>query len=121
MDVLCAPEEPPGRIAAGTVHHIAWRTAGDQQQREWLKEIARLNYNVTPVIDRIYFHSIYFREPGDILFEIATDPPGFTVDEATDELGSKLRLPPWLESSRAQIEAVLPLLRLPTGVRPVSP
>jgi glyoxalase family protein len=121
VDVLCAPEEPPGRIAAGTVHHIAWRAADDQQQREWLKEITRQNYNVTPVIDRIYFRSIYFREPGDILFEIATDPPGFSVDEATEELGTKLRLPPWLESARAQIEAVLPPLRLPSLSQRVSP
>jgi glyoxalase family protein len=64
-------------------------------------------------MDRKYFHSIYFREPGGILFEIATDPPGFTVDESLDELGSKLVLPPWLEPSRAQLEAVLPPLRLP--------
>lgn len=121
VDVLCAPEEPPGRLAAGTVHHIAWRAGDDEEQRDWLKEIARLNYNVTPVIDRIYFHSIYFREPGDILFEIATDPPGFSVDEAMEALGSKLQLPPWLEPAREQIEAVLPPLRLPSMARPVLP
>lgn len=121
VDVLCAPEESRGRIAAGTVHHIAWRATDDQQQREWLKEIARLNYNVTPVIDRIYFHSIYFREPGDVLFEIATDAPGFSVDEDTEELGSKLQLPPWLEPGRAEIESALPPLRLPSLARSVSP
>ena len=64
-------------------------------------------------MDRKYFHSIYYREPGGILFEIATDPPGFSVDEAPEELGSKLVLPPWLEPERASLEAVLPPLRLP--------
>ena len=112
-DVLCAPEEPPGRVAVGTVHHIAWRTANDEQQRVWRDELARRDYNVTPVIDRKYFHSIYYREPGGILFEIATDPPGFAVDEAPEELGSRLQLPPWLESSREQLLAILPPLRLP--------
>lgn len=113
VDVLCAPEEPSGRVAVGTVHHIAYRTRNDEQQRAWLDEITRLGYNASDVMDRKYFHSIYFREPGRILFEIATDPPGFTVDEAGEELGTHLVLPPWLESSRAQLEAVLPALRLP--------
>jgi glyoxalase family protein len=113
VDVICAPEERRGSVLVGTVHHIAWRTPDDTQQREWLAEIARLGYNASPVMDRKYFHSIYFREPGGILFEIATDPPGFSVDESMDELGSKLVLPPWLELSRAQLEAVLPPLRLP--------
>jgi glyoxalase family protein len=113
VDIRCAPEEPAGRVAVGTVHHIAWRTRDDDQQREWLDEIGRLGYNVSPVMDRKYFHSIYFREPGSILFEIATDPPGFTVDEPLEQLGSKLVLPPWLERTRAQIEAALPPLQLP--------
>jgi glyoxalase family protein len=65
------------------------------------------------VINRIYFHSTYFREPGGVLFEIATDPPGFTADEAADQLGTKLRLPPWLEPQRALLEKALPRLRLP--------
>jgi glyoxalase family protein len=120
VDVLCAPEEPTGRVAAGTVHHIAWRTRDDDQQGEWLDEIGRLGYNVSPVMDRKYFHSIYFREPGNILFEIATDPPGFTVDEPLEQLGSKLVLPPWLERTRAQLEAALPPLRLPTSKQAVS-
>ena len=101
-----------GRVAAGTVHHIAWRTADDQQQREWHTEIARQGYNITPVIDRKYFHSIYFREPGGVLFEIATDPPGFTVDEPLESLGTKLVLPDWLEPQRSHIEAHLPPIRL---------
>jgi catechol 2,3-dioxygenase-like lactoylglutathione lyase family enzyme len=112
-DVVCAPEEPAGRVAVGTVHHIAFRTPDDDQQRQWLEEITRLGYNASDVMDRKYFHSIYFREPGRILFEIATDPPGFSVDESPEELGSHLVLPPWLEPSRAQLEAVLPPLRLP--------
>ncbi|MGH9694802.1 MAG: ring-cleaving dioxygenase [Bryobacteraceae bacterium] len=108
VDVICAPDAPEGRIAAGTVHHIAWRTADDAQQREWLAEVGRLGYNVSPVMDRVYFHSIYFREPGGILFEIATDSPGFAIDEPLDQLGAGLRLPPWLEAQRARIEAALP-------------
>jgi glyoxalase family protein len=112
-DVVCAPEEHPGRVLVGTVHHIAWRAPNDAQHESWRKELARLGYNVTPVIDRKYFHSIYFREPGGILFEIATDPPGFAVDEPADQLGLKLQLPPWLESAREQLMAVLPPLRLP--------
>ena len=113
VDVVCAPEIGRGSVLVGTVHHIAWRTRNDQQQREWLGEITRLGYNASPVMDRKYFHSIYFREPGNILFEIATDPPGFAVDESIEELGSTLVLPPWLETARAQLQAVLPPLRLP--------
>jgi catechol 2,3-dioxygenase-like lactoylglutathione lyase family enzyme len=118
-DVVCAPEERPGRVAVGTVHHIAWRTVDDAQQDAWQKELARLDYDVTPIIDRKYFHSIYYREPGGILFEIATDPPGFAVDEAPAELGSKLQLPPWLESAREELVAILPPLRLPASAHPV--
>jgi glyoxalase family protein len=108
VDVICAPDAPEGRVAAGTVHHIAWRTPDDAQQREWLAEITRLAYNVSPVMDRVYFHSIYFREPGGILFEIATDSPGFAIDESLEQLGAGLKLPPWLEAQRARIEAALP-------------
>jgi glyoxalase family protein len=113
VDVLSAPGAKPGQVLVGTVHHIAWRTADDHQQREWRDEIARLGCAVSPVKDRKYFHSIYFREPGGILFEIATDPPGFSVDETQEALGSRLQLPPWLEPARAQVEAALPPLRLP--------
>ena len=112
VDVVCSPGGVEGRVAAGTVHHIAWRTADDAQQHEWLGEVTRLGYNVSPVMDRVYFHSIYFREPGGILFEIATDPPGFTVDERLEELGTGLRLPPWLEAQRSRIERVLPPIQL---------
>jgi glyoxalase family protein len=113
VDVLVAPDEPTGRVAVGTVHHIAWRTADDAQQAAWLKELTKLGYNASPVMDRKYFHSIYFREPGGILFEIATDVPGFMVDEPVEELGSKLVLPPWLEKMRSRIEAVLPPIQIP--------
>ena len=70
-------------------------------------------YNVTPVIDRTYFHSIYFREPGGVLFEIATEPPGFTLDEKLEELGTRLRVPAWMESARSQIEKILPPIQVP--------
>lgn len=113
VDVLCHPTEIPGRVAVGTVHHVAWRTPDDDAQAAWRKTIAALGYNVTPVMDRQYFHSIYFREPGGVLFEIATDPPGFTKDETVAELGSGLKLPPWLEPRRDLIAQALPPLRLP--------
>lgn len=113
VDVLCTPAGRAGRVAVGTVHHIAWRTPTDQEHVRWRNALSSLEYNVTPVIDRKYFHSIYFREPGGVLFEIATDPPGFAIDEPADRLGSHLVLPAWLESSRAELERVLPQVRLP--------
>jgi glyoxalase family protein len=113
VDVVRAPNGRAGRVLVGTVHHIAWRTPDDDQQLRWLTELSRLDYNVSPVMDRKYFHSIYYREPGNILFEIATDPPGFGVDEPMQDLGTKLVLPPWLEGDRAKLEATLPPLRLP--------
>src|SRR5947209_11469178 len=119
-DVVCAPEERRGRVAVGTIHHIAWRTPDDRQQDAWQKELARLGYDVTPMIDRKYFHSIYYPEPGGILFEIATDPPGFAIDEAPEELGSKLQLPPALERARKELLAILPPVRLPAVARPVQ-
>lgn len=115
IDVVCTPDGPAGRVAVGTVHHIAWRTPNDEQQRAWLAELTRLDYNVTPIIDRKYFHSIYFREPGQVLFEIATDPPGFAVDEDPETLGAKLVLPAWLEPSREELRQILPPLRLPVS------
>jgi glyoxalase family protein len=112
-DVLRTPAGRAGLVAVGTVHHVAWRTPTDEQQREWQKALSAQRYNVTPVIDRKYFHSIYFREPGGVLFEIATDPPGFAIDEPAGELGSHLVLPDWLEPYRAELERVLPKVRLP--------
>src|SRR5437588_7644871 len=100
IDLLCLPDTGMGRVAAGSVHHIAFRTKDEQEQLQWRGHLVERGYNVTPVIDRTYFHSVYFREPGGVLFEIATDPPGFTFDEKVEELGRHLRLPPWVESSR---------------------
>ena len=113
IDLLCMPERQAGHVAAGTVHHIAFRTRSDEEQREWREHLIELGYNVSPVMDRTYFHSIYFREPGGVLFEIATDLPGFTLDESLDELGAHLRVPPWLESARGEIEKILPPIRVP--------
>ncbi|MCC6446969.1 MAG: ring-cleaving dioxygenase [Armatimonadetes bacterium] len=113
VDVVCLPAAPPGRIAAGTVHHIAWRTPDDEDQKAWRRRIAGLGYYVSPVLDRQYFRSIYFRETGGVLFEIATDPPGFTADEPSEALGQSLKLPPWLEANRRCIEADLPDIVLP--------
>lgn len=113
VDLLCVPDARRGGMGAGVVHHIAYRTPDDAQQAAWLTQLTALDYNVSPVMDRVYFHSIYFREPGGVLFEIATDPPGFTLDQAPDELGTKLMLPPWLEPHRAELQKILPRLRLP--------
>jgi glyoxalase family protein len=115
VDVLCTPARRVGRLGTGTVHHIAWRTPDDAQQLQWRSELVRLGYNVTPVIDRNYFHSIYYREPGGVLFEIATDPPGFAIDEPPEHLGERLMLPRQYEPQRSTLERVLPSLTLPTA------
>lgn len=101
---------PRGLMGPGAVHHVAFRVADDISQEQWREKLLDLGLHVSPVMDRQYFHSIYFREPGGILFEIATDPPGFTADETEAELGTTLKLPPWLEKNRAEIEAALPPL-----------
>ena len=108
VDLVCAPEGRPGRVAVGTVHHVAWRTATNAEQVQWQDTLAKHEYDVTPIIDRQYFHSIYFREPGGVLFEIATDPPGFATDETVERLGTSLKLPPWLEEDRPELERLLP-------------
>jgi glyoxalase family protein len=110
LDVLHEAEAPRGRLGAGTVHHIAFRTPGNEQQLAWRDDLISRGYYVTPVIDRVYFHSIYFREPGGVLFEIATDPPGFAVDEPTEHLGERLKLPSWLEPHRNDLQRRLPRL-----------
>jgi glyoxalase family protein len=114
VDLLCMPDGRAGLVAAGSVHHIAFRAKDDDEQLQWRESLVELGYNVTPVMDRTYFHSIYFREPGGILFEIATEPPGFTLDETLEELGTHLRVPPWLESARTQIERILPPIQVPS-------
>ena len=119
VDVLCAPDGRPGRLGGGTVHHIAFRTPDDEQQAGWRATMVERGYNVSPIMDRNYFRSIYFREPGGILFEIATDPPGFALDEPKDRLGERLMLPAWLEPQRDVIEHRLPPLRRPAA--PAAP
>jgi glyoxalase family protein len=112
-DVLEQPDGATGRTAVGTVHHVAWRAPDDRTQEDWREELAARGFHVTPILDRNYFRSIYFREPGGVLFEIATDPPGFAVDEDPNHLGESLKLPPWLEKDRERIEEVLPPVHLP--------
>jgi glyoxalase family protein len=114
VDVLCLPYTQQATIGIGSVHHVAWRTASDEQQKVLRKNIVKAGLNATPVIDRLYFHSVYFREPSGILFEIATNSPGFTIDEKAEELGTHLMLPPWLESMRSELEKVLPRVHLST-------
>jgi len=101
-------EAPPGmpraKLSTGSIHHIAFRTADAASQLEWRAKLKAAGVRVTRVIDRQYFKSIYFREPGGVLFEIATDGPGFLIDEPADALGSSLKLPPWLEPIRESIE-----------------
>ena len=94
-------------VGAGGVHHVAFRTPDEEEHAAWRKRLAEAGLRVTPVIDRYYFKSIYFREPGGVLFEIATDGPGFATDEDEEHLGEKLSLPPFLEGQRGQIEANL--------------
>lgn len=104
LDIVINPTAHPGRMGAGTVHHIAFRAADDAAQEAWQQELGPI-VGVTPVQDRTYFHSIYFREPGGVLFEIATDNPGFAIDEPVEALGEKLCIPPWFEHHRKEIEA----------------
>ena len=112
-DVREQPDGPVGISAVGTVHHVAWRAPDEATQKEWREEVSDRALNVTHILDRQYFRSIYFREPGGVLFEIATDPPGFAVDEDPDHLGESLKLPPWLEKDRERIERVLLPVRAP--------
>jgi glyoxalase family protein len=113
VDLLCVPGGRQGKGGAGVVHHVAFRTPTDEQQAGWREKIAGLGLNVSPVMERTYFRSIYYREPGGVLFEIATEKPGFTVDQPASELGARLMLPPWLESHRGELERRLRPLRIP--------
>ena len=114
LDVVEAPEIPEGEESIGTVHHVAWRASDAAHQAEWRAALVKAGRNVTPVIERYYFKSIYYREPGGILFEIATDGPGFTVDEPVDSLGSTLSLPPWFDVRRDVLNETLPPIVVPT-------
>jgi glyoxalase family protein len=101
------PLEEPALIGAGTTHHIAWRAQDDAEQQAWVDRLAEVGLRPTPVQDRKYFRSVYFRMPDGILIEIATDEPGFLVDEPLESLGQGLSLPPWLEPERETLEREL--------------
>jgi glyoxalase family protein len=108
IDIVHAPDAPPARNGLGTIHHVAMAIATEDEQLRMRQELIRWGCQVTEVLDRQYFRSIYFREPGGVLFEIATIPPGFTIDETLAGLGQELKLPPWEEPHRAEITARLP-------------
>ena len=113
LDILETPDLSRGSWGTGGVHHVAWRVPDDATQLLVRERVESARRRPTPVIDRFWFRSVYFLEPGGVLFELATDGPGFTVDESLDELGDNLVLPPWLESRRHEIEMLLPALRSP--------
>ena len=117
VDLRCVPGLWAGVSGAGTVHHVAFRAPDDEAQRKARDELASAGLSVTPVLDREYFHSIYFREPSGVLFEIATDPPGFLIDESAETLGQSLKLPPWLEPRRFEIAALLPNVHTPFDLK----
>ena len=108
---LKAEPDLSGRFGRGSIHHIAFRVPDDEAQAEWREKIRKMGFQITPVKNRDYFRSIYFREAGGVLFEIATDIPGFDVDEPFEELGENLKMPAWYEKHREEIEARLPELR----------
>jgi glyoxalase family protein len=110
VDVRDAPEARPGAWGVGSVHHLAWRVDDEAHQAHMRARVEAAGADATPVIDRFWFKSVYFREPGGVLFELATDGPGFAVDEDPKHLGETLVLPPWLEGRRQSIEQALPPL-----------
>ncbi|MEK7347607.1 MAG: ring-cleaving dioxygenase [Candidatus Eisenbacteria bacterium] len=115
LDVAESPNTPRGIWGIGAIHHLAWRVDDDEHELAVRERIEAAGARPTPVIDRFWFRSVYFKEPGGVLFELATDGPGFGVDEETAHLGEKLVLPPWLEPRRAQIESALPPLAMPNA------
>jgi len=108
VDLVEAPGEAVGHVAGGSVHHVAFRVKDEANLMYFRDKVVAMGLNITEKIDRNYFYSLYFREPGGVLFEIATDNPGFTVDESLEELGANLKLPAQYESNRAEIEGILP-------------
>ena len=114
VDVLESRDGRQGEETTGTVHHVAWRARDDAHELDWRESLVTAGRSVTPVIERKYFRSIYFREPGGVLFEIATDQPGFTVDEPAEALGSALQLPPQYEDRRENLKFNLPPIVVPT-------
>jgi glyoxalase family protein len=113
VDLRASPNAGRGAWGTGSIHHIAWRVDDEAHQLEVRKRVVEGGAQPTPVIDRFWFKSVYFREPGGVLFELATDGPGFAVDEDREKLGEALVLPPWLEPDRTAIEADLPKLASP--------
>lgn len=110
VDLVEVPGEQKGHVAGGTVHHVAFRVKDEETLMKFREKILAKGFNITEKIDRNYFYSLYFREPGGVLFEIATDNPGFDVDENVNELGTHLKLPAQYESKRKEIEGILPNL-----------
>ncbi|SFW66432.1 ring-cleaving dioxygenase [Chitinophaga sancti] len=111
VDLIESPKESAGKNAAGTNHHVAFRVKNDEILMKFREKVMKKGLNITPKIDRDYFFSLYFREPGGVLFELATDNPGFTVDEPLEELGKNLKLPAQYRTMRGEIEKVLPPLQ----------
>jgi glyoxalase family protein len=112
VDILCSPETVKGLSGYSTVHHVAFATETEITQLAARERLLEFGLDVTPVLNREYFLSIYFREPGGVLFEIATVSPGFSIDEPFEHLGEAFKLPPWEEQNRASIEQRLPPIRL---------
>ncbi|MEO8277867.1 MAG: ring-cleaving dioxygenase [Thermoanaerobaculia bacterium] len=113
IDLAARPDTPRGMWGTGSIHHLAWRVDDEAHELALRSAIAEAGPHPTPVIDRFWFKSVYFKEPGGVLFELATDGPGFAVDEAPERLGESLVLPPWLEPQREGIAAALPVLTSP--------
>jgi glyoxalase family protein len=110
VDLVEAPGETPGHVAGGSVHHVAFRVKDEETLLYYRDKVVAMGLNITEKIDRNYFYSLYFREPGGVLFELATDNPGFLIDESVEELGTHLMLPAQYESNREEIERTLPNL-----------
>jgi glyoxalase family protein len=113
IEIKELPDERRGEWGTGTVHNVAWRVKDSDEQMTLREAIARAGLRPTPQIDRFWFQSVYYKEPGGVLFELATDGPGFDRDEDMEHLGEQLILPPWLEPQRREIETALPSLEMP--------
>lgn len=111
IDLVYDPAVEPGKMAAGIIHHVAFRVGSADNLLAWVERLVASRLRVTPVKDRTYFQSVYFRGAGNVLFELATDEPGFTLDEAVETLGQRLCLPPWLEEHRTEVEGRLSPVR----------
>ncbi|MCX7926191.1 MAG: ring-cleaving dioxygenase [Fimbriimonadales bacterium] len=117
LKVVATPDAPRGRWGKGCMHHLAWRVRDEQHLSQLREQVASVGLQPTPIIDRFWFKSVYFREPGGVIFELATDGPGFGVDEPSESLGERLVLPPWLEPRRAELEAKLPPITYPPHLK----